>query len=77
MILREQLTLPHHNNKEEQNNKEEVIQQVPKKKGKEPKLLLNKKGKKEKDKAIQIIISLIRKLYNYIIYICSLANYIT
>jgi len=39
-------------NKEKQDSKEEVIQQVPKKKGKEPKLLLNKKGKKERDKAI-------------------------
>jgi hypothetical protein len=61
-------------NKEEQDSKEEVVQQGPKKKGKEPELLLDKKGKREKGKTIWIIIRLIGKLYNYIVYICSSAN---
>ena len=39
-------------NEEEQDSKEEVVQQGLKKKGKELKLLLNKKGKRERGKAI-------------------------
>jgi hypothetical protein len=66
--------LEEEDNKEEQDSKEEVVQQVPKKKGKEPELLLDKKRKRERDKAIQIIMGLIRKLHNYIVYIRSLAN---
>jgi hypothetical protein len=44
--------LEEEDNKEEQDNKEEVVQQVPKKKGKELKLLLDKKGKRERGKVI-------------------------
>ena len=49
-------------NKEEQDSKEEVVQQVPKKKSKEPKPLLDKKGKKERGKAIWIIIGPIKRM---------------
>ena len=44
--------LEEEDNKEEQDSKEEVVQQIPKKKGKELKLLLDKKGKRERGKAI-------------------------
>ena len=61
-------------NKEEQDSKDKVVQQVPKKKSKEPELLLDKKEKRKRGKAIRIIIEPIGKLYNYIVYICSSAN---
>jgi hypothetical protein len=69
--------LEEEDNEEEQDSKEEVVQQVPKKKGKEPKPLLDKKGKRERGKAIRIIMGLIGKLHNHIVHIRSLANYTT
>ena len=60
--------------KEEQDSEEEVVQQVPKRKGKELELLLDEKGKRERGKAIQIIMGPIGKLHNHVVYIYSSAN---
>src|SRR5205814_8155135 len=49
----------------------------PKKKGKEPEPSLDKKGKKERGKTIQIIMGPMGKLHNHIVHIRSSANHTT
>jgi hypothetical protein len=61
-------------NEEEQDSEEEVVRQVPKKKGKEPEPLLDEKGKRERGKAIRIIMGPMGKLHNHIVHIRSSAN---
>jgi hypothetical protein len=59
---------------EEQDSEEEVVRQVPKKKGKELEPLLDEKGKRERGKAIRIIMGPMGKLHNYVVHIRSSAN---
>ena len=74
MYNKEDEKLEKNNNREEQDSKEEVVRQRPKKKGKELEPSLDEKGKRERGKTIRVIIGPMGKLYNYTIYIRSLAN---